>query len=165
MRRTTPALAAAGLLAGAVLAVTAAAPASAYSDGGGRGGGNSVIWGTVVSRTDLNIRSAPSTSASVVYRLAPGSQDRIQCATHGTSVRGDPTWYWFTGARGWASASYVNAGGQHVPKCGNPCPSRHKGQDRDRGRTSQPRSDDSAAKSMNFWFSSTYEMRFGVTAG
>ncbi|WP_425831896.1 SH3 domain-containing protein [Streptomyces fractus] len=108
MRRTTPALAAAGLLAGGLLAVTAAAPASANGD---------VVWGTVVSQSDLNLRSGPSTSASVVYRLSPGSQDRIECATDGSSVHGTSTWYWFTGARGWASAAYVDTGGRGVPSC------------------------------------------------
>ncbi|MGD6744561.1 SH3 domain-containing protein [Streptomyces sp. BH106] len=129
MRRTTPALAAAGLLAGGLLAVTAAAPASANS--------GDVVWGTVVSRSDLNLRSGPSASASVVYRLAPGSQDRIECATDGSSVHGTSTWYWFTGARGWASAAYVDTGGQGVPSCTSGAPSdgpRHDhGHDHDHG--------------------------------
>lgn len=115
MRRTTPALAAAGLLAGGLLAVTAAAPASANS--------GDVVWGTVVSPSDLNLRSGPSTSSSVVYRLAPGSQDRIECATDGSSVHGTTTWYWLTGARGWASAAYVDTGGRAVPSCTSGAPS------------------------------------------
>ncbi|MGY0017463.1 SH3 domain-containing protein [Streptomyces sp. YJ-C3] len=144
MRRTTPALTAAALLTGGVLAVTAAAPASANN------GGGDVVWGTVVSRSDLNLRSGPSTSDAVVYRLAPGSQDRIECATHGSSVHGTSVWYWFTGAHGWASAAYVDTGGRGVPSCSTPCPpddGQHQGGDSPSG----------------FWFRSDYRVEFGVT--
>lgn len=125
MRRTTPVLAAAGLLTGGLLAVTAAAPAGANS--------GDVVWGTVVSPSDLNLRSGPSTSASVVYRLPPGSQDRIECATDGSTVKGTSTWYWFTGARGWASAAYVDTGGRAVPSCTSGTPSDGPRHDHDHG--------------------------------
>ncbi|WP_306318342.1 MULTISPECIES: SH3 domain-containing protein [unclassified Streptomyces] len=140
-RRTTPALAAAGLLAGGLLAVTAAAPAGADSSGG------DVVWGTVVSRSDLNLRSGPSTSASVVYRLAPGSQDRIECAANGSSVNGTSTWYWFTGARGWASAAYVDTGGHGVPSCTTDGP--RSDHDRDHGPS-------------GWWYRETETREFGV---
>lgn len=143
MRRTTPCLAAAALLTGGVLAVSAAAPASANS-------GGDVVWGTVVSRGDLNLRADPSTSSSVVYRMAPGSQDRIECAAGGSWVNGTSTWYWFTGAHGWASAAYVDTGGRSVPSCSTPCPPGH-GQQQQRGGPS------------SFWFRSDYRVEFGVT--
>ncbi|MBO1333581.1 SH3 domain-containing protein [Streptomyces sp. VRA16 Mangrove soil] len=140
MRRTPVALATTALLTGGVLAVTAAAPASADS------GGGDPIWGTVVSSAALNVRSGPSTSSSVVYRLAPGSQDRIECATNGTSVNGNSTWYWFIGARGWASASYVSISA-NVPSCDTPCPP-----DQHQGGGGGPSS---------FWFRSDYRVEFG----
>ncbi|MYW68835.1 SH3 domain-containing protein [Streptomyces sp. SID8379] len=144
MRRKPVALAASALLAGGVLAVTAASPASANS------GGGSVVWGTVVSGSDLNLRSGPSTSSSVVYRLAPGSQDRIECATNGSSVHGNSTWYWFTGAQGWASAAYVSIS-DNVPSCSGtevPCPPDHQ-------QSGGPSS---------FWFRSDYRVEFGFTS-
>jgi hypothetical protein len=123
--RTTPALRtlAAVLLTGGTLAVTAAGTSAAaapptYAEG--RGG--SQIWGTVVSGTALNVRSAPTTRSSVVDRLAPGSQDRIQCMVRGQSVNGNPYWYWLVGAQGWASAAFVDTGGRWVPTCADPCP-------------------------------------------
>ncbi|MCQ4212568.1 MULTISPECIES: SH3 domain-containing protein [Streptomyces] len=146
MRRTTPAaLAAATLLTGGVLAVTAAVPASANS------GGDDVVWGTVVSRSDLNLRSGPSTSDAVVYRMAPGSVDRIECATGGSTVHGNSTWYWFTGAHGWASAAYVDTGGRSVPSCDGssvPCP---------------PDGQQQGGSPSGWWFRSDYRVEFGVT--
>ncbi|WP_338698550.1 SH3 domain-containing protein [Streptomyces sp. Q6] len=141
-RKTPIAVAAATVLAGGVLAVTAAAPASANS-------GGDVVWGTVVSHGDLNLRSGPSTSDPVVYRLAPGSVDRIECATSGSYVHGDPTWYWFTGAHGWASAAYVDTGGHSVPRCDGssvPCPP-----DQQQGGSPS-----------GWWFRSDYRVEFGV---
>ncbi|MEV1019951.1 SH3 domain-containing protein [Streptomyces sp. NPDC050264] len=143
MRRTTPALTAAALLTGGILAVSAAAPASADH-------GKDVVWGTVVSRSDLNLRASPSMSSAVVDRLAPGSQDRLQCAAHGSSVNGTSTWFWFTGAHGWASASYVDTNGRGVPDCSTPHKQQHQ-QKRDGGSPS------------GYWFRSDYRVEFGVT--
>jgi uncharacterized protein YraI len=142
MRRTTPAIAAAALVAGGVLAVTAAAPASA-----GNGGGD-VVWGTVVSQGDLNLRSGPSTSDPVVYKLPPGSQDRIECATNGSSVQGDTAWFWLVGARGWASAAFIDTQGRPVPSCSTPCPPDHP--QRDHGPS-------------GFYFRSDTSVEFGFT--
>ncbi|MFJ8823950.1 SH3 domain-containing protein [Streptomyces sp. NPDC102467] len=150
MRRTTPALTAAALLTGGVLAVSAAAPASANA---GAHHGGDVVWGTVVSRSDLNLRSSPSMSSSVVYRLAPGSQDRLECAAHGSTVNGTSTWFWFTGAHGWASASYVDTNGRGVPNCsthGSPDKQQHQ-KKRDGGNPS------------GFWYRSDYRVEFGFT--
>ncbi|MEV3853876.1 SH3 domain-containing protein [Streptomyces sp. NPDC050095] len=149
MRRTTPALAAAAVVASGVLAVTAAAPASANTSANNGGGG--AVWGTVVSRTELNLRSGPSTSDAVVYRLAPGSQDRIECATNGSWVNGTSVWFWFTGAQGWASAAYVDIGSQGVPGCSGssvPCPP-----DRQQQGSNNP---------SGFWFRSDYRVEFGT---
>lgn len=86
--------------------------------------GGDVIWGTVVSGPDLHVRDQPNTSASIVATLPYGSQDRVECATWGTSVNGNPSWYWLVGTRGWVSAAYVDTGGRHVPSCSShdPCP-------------------------------------------
>ncbi|MFF5306055.1 SH3 domain-containing protein [Streptomyces sp. NPDC013161] len=128
--RTTPALRtlAAALLTGGTLAVaaagtTAAAAPTTYAEGhGGGGGGGSPIWGTIVSRTELNVRESPTTHSPVVAALSPGSQDRVQCVVRGQSVNGNPDWYWLVGAQAWASAAFVDTGGQGVPSCSDPCP-------------------------------------------
>ncbi|MFI9150958.1 SH3 domain-containing protein [Streptomyces sp. NPDC053367] len=122
----------AALLAGAALAATAAGttaaaaapPTSAAELRGDHGGDGShgPIWGTVVSRTALNVRMAPTTHAPAVDRLAPGSQDRIKCKVIGQSVNGNPYWYWLVGAQGWASAAFVDTDRHHVPACADPCP-------------------------------------------
>ncbi|MEV0317354.1 SH3 domain-containing protein [Streptomyces sp. NPDC050658] len=140
--RTTPAalgtLAAALLTAGA-LSLGGASPASAagppprndnnhgHESQGHDNHRHDVIWGTIVAPHDLNIRDRPSTGAAIVAKLPSGSQDRVECATRGTSVWGNPYWYWLGGVQGWASASYVDVGNQHVPRCGSsashdPCP-------------------------------------------
>ncbi|MFE0099365.1 SH3 domain-containing protein [Streptomyces sp. NPDC059009] len=127
--RTTPALTtlAAALLAGGALTVATAPQASAHeathevtheaahsvahnNDG--------VVWGTVVSASDLNVRDQPSTGGAIVATLPSGSQDRVECATRGSSVWGNPYWYWLGGARGWVSAAYVDTAGRGVPDCG-----------------------------------------------
>ncbi|MFG2498460.1 SH3 domain-containing protein [Streptomyces sp. NPDC048441] len=121
--RTTPAalgtLAAAFMTAGA-LSLGGASPASATAAPTHH---HDVIWGTVIAPVDLKVRDQPSTSASIVDRLPAGSQDRVECATQGTSVWGNPHWYWLGGVQGWASAAYVDVGGQHVPSCASadPC--------------------------------------------
>ncbi|WHM40138.1 hypothetical protein [Streptomyces sp. BPTC-684] len=74
------------------------------------------VWGTVTSRIELNVRDNPSLNAGVVVALSPGSQDRIECRTHGSNVNGTSTWYWLSGAHGWASAAFMQASG-NVPNC------------------------------------------------
>ncbi|WP_432157487.1 SH3 domain-containing protein [Streptomyces sp. bgisy153] len=135
--RTTPALRilAAALLTGGTFAVAAAGtPASAapptYAEGLGGGGlggqtadhGKRPVGGTVVSRTPLNVRQAPTTHSPVVDRLAPGSQDRVQCMVRGQSVNGNPYWYWLVHTRAWASAEFIDTHGTWVPACADPCP-------------------------------------------
>ncbi|MFE0174733.1 SH3 domain-containing protein [Streptomyces sp. NPDC059002] len=107
--------------AAAVLTVGSAATATAAAVANNDGG---VIWGTVVSGPDLNIRDQPGTGGAIVAKLPYGSQDRVECATWGTTVNGNPYWYWLGGVRGWASAAYVDTGGRHVPGCSSqdPCP-------------------------------------------
>ncbi|MGW6272865.1 MULTISPECIES: SH3 domain-containing protein [unclassified Streptomyces] len=120
---TTPAalgtLAAALMTAGA-LALSGAAPASAAT---APTHDHHVVWGTIVAPVDLKIRDAPSTGASIVAKLPAESQDRVECVTQGSSVWGDTSWYWLGGVQGWASAAYVDTGGQHVPSCAtsDPC--------------------------------------------
>ncbi|MCL7428898.1 SH3 domain-containing protein [Streptomyces sp. YS415] len=130
--RTTPALrtlAVALLTGGSLTAATAGATAAAaappgYADGHGGGGGGhgGPIWGTVVSHTKLNVRLEPTVHSPVVARLAPGSQDRVDCKVRGQSVNGNPHWYWLEGVQGWASAAFVDTGGARVPNCSDPCP-------------------------------------------
>lgn len=128
--RTTPALRilAAALLTGGTLAAaaagtTAAAAPPAHAEGTGADGhSGGSIRGTVVSRTDLNLRQSPTTHSPVVGTLPPGSHDRVQCKVLGQSVNGNPYWYWLTGARAWASAAFIDTGGVRVPTCADPCP-------------------------------------------
>ncbi|MFI9828195.1 SH3 domain-containing protein [Streptomyces sp. NPDC051913] len=129
--RTTPALRtlAAALLTGGTLVAAgagttaAAATPPTYADGhGGGGGSGGPIWGTIVSGVDLNVRAAPTTHSPVVDQLSPWSQDRVDCKVQGQRVNGNPYWYWLVGAQGWASAEFVDTGGQGVPSCSDPCP-------------------------------------------
>ncbi|WP_030789019.1 SH3 domain-containing protein, partial [Streptomyces sp. NRRL S-920] len=111
------ACAAAVLTAGSAATASATASTPVGNDG-------SVIWGTVVSGPDLKVRDQPTTRGEIVAKLPHGSQDRVECVTHGTAVHGDPHWYWLSGVRGWVSAAYVDTGGRHVPSCtsADPCP-------------------------------------------
>ena len=123
--RTTTALRtlAVATLTGATLALPAAgtfAAAAPPTHAEGHSGGP--VWGTIVSRTALSVRAAPTTHSAVVDRLAPGSQDRVECMVRGQSVNGNPYWYWFTGAQGWVSAEFVDTGRRSVPTCADPCP-------------------------------------------
>jgi len=124
--RTTPAprTLVAALLSGGVLTALAAGPAVAAAESAhtGDGGSGSPVRGTVVSRGELNLRLQPSTDSPVVGALPPGSQDRVQCAVNGQSVLGTSVWYWLVGAHAWASAAFVDTGGQWVPTCSDPCP-------------------------------------------
>ncbi|MET9561433.1 SH3 domain-containing protein [Streptomyces tauricus] len=103
------------LVSGGVLTAAAAGTATAGDRGDRRGG--DPVWGTVVSRGDLKVRDRPDTGSAVVDRLSPGSQDRVACVARGSHVFGNPHWYWLVGARGWASAAYVDLGGEGVPRC------------------------------------------------
>ncbi|MGQ4384683.1 SH3 domain-containing protein [Streptomyces sp. SAS_270] len=125
--RTTPALRTlvAALFTGGVLTVVAAGTSAAavpptQTTTGGHGH-HDPIWGTVVSRGELNLREQPTTNSAVVGVLSPGSQDRVRCAVLGQSVFGNPYWYWLVGAQAWASAAFVDTGNQGVPSC-DPCP-------------------------------------------
>ncbi|MER6344940.1 SH3 domain-containing protein [Streptomyces sp. NPDC001595] len=123
--RTTPALrilTAALLTAGtfaATAAGTAAAAPPAHSEGRG---GDGPVRGTVVSRTPLDVRAAPTTRAPAVDRLAPGSRVKVMCKVHGQYVNGDRDWYWLAGTRAWASAAFVETGRHRVPVCAAPPP-------------------------------------------
>ncbi|WP_371670207.1 SH3 domain-containing protein [Streptomyces sp. NBC_00289] len=119
---------AAGLLAGGTLVAAAAGTSASaatvptYAEGNGDGKSGSPIWGTVVSGTALNVRAEPTSHSTAVDRLAPGSQDRVQCKVRGQRVNGNPYWYWLVGSEGWASAAFVDTDGRRVPTCSDPCP-------------------------------------------
>ncbi|CAL8113515.1 unnamed protein product [Orchesella dallaii] len=59
-----------------------------------------------VTNDGINIRSSPSTSASVVGSLASGTAITITDRASGTNVNGNP--YWFKISNGYVSAYYVN---------------------------------------------------------
>ncbi|MEU5434309.1 hypothetical protein AB0G73_13140 [Streptomyces sp. NPDC020719] len=83
-------------------------------DDGRHDGGR--VFGTVTSRIELNIRENPNLNSDVVVALSPGSTDKIVCKTHGSNVNGTSTWYWLSGAQGWATAAFFQANGD-VPDC------------------------------------------------
>lgn len=121
LRTLTAALLTGGTFAATAAGTTAAAAPPAqpsYAEGRGSGG---PIWGTIVSRTDLNVRAAPTTHSAVVDRLTPGTVDRVECKVRGQSVNGNPYWYWLTGTEAWASAAFVDTD-RKVPNCADPCP-------------------------------------------
>jgi len=71
---------------------------------GGTCGSSSSCTGTTTD--GINIRSSPSTSASVVGSLAQGTSIAISGRESGTNVNGNP--YWFKISNGYVSAYYVN---------------------------------------------------------
>jgi hypothetical protein len=115
-------LAGGGLVAAGAGTSASAATAPTYAEGNGDGGSDSPVLGTVVSGTALHVRAEPTTRSATVDRLAPGSQDRVQCKVRGQSVDGNPYWYWLVGAQGWASAAFVDTDGTRVAPCADPCP-------------------------------------------
>ena len=115
-RITKAALTAVGVVAiGGASVVTATMPANAQTSDG---------WGTVHARGGLNIRTAPSTHASLQGRLDDGQKVFIQCAAGGTGSsdggeQWDTTWYLVslgTGSNGWISGHYVQAS-RSVDQC------------------------------------------------
>ncbi|MFH9550826.1 SH3 domain-containing protein [Streptomyces sp. NPDC017435] len=159
LRTLSAALLAGGTLAGATLGTTASA---APQTGGGDG--NSPIRGTVVSRTELNVRQEPTTHAPVVAALAPGSHDRVQCRVKGQSVNGNPDWYWLYDAQGWAGAALIDTGGVRVPDCADPCPRWKNG---DWTNWDDPFTDSSfrVSASGSFSFSGSWSFSVGGTSG
>jgi hypothetical protein len=125
LRTLAAALFTGGILTAAAVGTPAAAAPSAHTNGGG--GSNSPVWGTVVSRGDLNLRLQPTWNSPVVGRLSPGAQDRVECAATGQRVFGNSDWYWLVGAHAWASAAFVDTGRQWVPSCSDPCPDSNDG--------------------------------------
>ncbi|MFJ5260763.1 SH3 domain-containing protein [Streptomyces sp. NPDC088387] len=119
--RTTPALRTltAALFTGSALA---AAPMAFADVQRGSGGSQSSVWGTVVSRTDLTLRQAPTTHSPSVGQASPGSEERVGCVVRGQSVNGNPYWYWLVESQAWATAAFVDTGGRSVPACDDPCP-------------------------------------------
>ncbi|WP_328495367.1 SH3 domain-containing protein [Streptomyces sp. NBC_00414] len=111
------------LVSGCVLTVAAAGTAAAGDRGDQHGDhrGGDPVWGTVVSGGDLKVRAYPDTGSAVLDRLPPGGQDRVACVARGSRVFGNPHWYWLVGARAWASAAFVDIGGEGVPRCSDPC--------------------------------------------
>jgi len=66
---------------------------------------------------NLRIRSAPSTTASIVgYLVALGSTGDVECFTTGTPVFGDAIWYHVTSpAAGYIAGRMLNTGGDPAP--------------------------------------------------
>ncbi|MGA8117855.1 MAG: GH25 family lysozyme [Actinocatenispora sp.] len=100
--------------AGLVLASSAPAAASI----------SAYVWHT--DGDNLNIRSAPNTSASVVTALAEGTTVTVDCQTTGTTVEGVSIWDHLAGYDGYASDLYIYTGydGWHpdLPRCGSTPP-------------------------------------------
>lgn len=68
--------------------------------------------GKVISKTNLNTRSGPSTTGRVVGSSKPGTHLRLTCKVHGPTVGGNNIWYRLPGEHKWVSARYVvNVGG------------------------------------------------------
>ncbi|MBK3637975.1 SH3 domain-containing protein [Streptomyces sp. MBT97] len=155
----TPAVA---LLAGGTLAV-ASLGTTAEARPAGRGDGDGSVRGTVVSRTELNVRQEPTTHSPVVAALAPGSHDRVQCRVKGQSVDGNPDWYWLFDAQGWASAALVDTGGARVPDCADPCP-RWKNGDWTNWDAPFPDSPSGVTVSGTFSFSGSWSFTVGTAS-
>jgi len=90
--------------------------------GGGGGGSTSGATGTVnTNGISLNVRSSPSTSASIVGTVADGQKVTISCQKLGSSVTGTygTTKLWSYIGNGYISDAYVYTGsdGQVAPTC------------------------------------------------
>ncbi|WP_405731247.1 SH3 domain-containing protein [Streptomyces sp. NBC_00028] len=113
------------LVAGALLAVTAAVPAVANDDWDGErgdGGNNQQQWGNnqqqhqnprlyrgVVTASTLNLRSAPNRGSQIIRTAYRGEVVSIFCKTPGQSVQGNPLWYLLTdGTWAWGAARYID---------------------------------------------------------
>ncbi|NUR64548.1 MAG: SH3 domain-containing protein [Streptomyces sp.] len=114
------------LVAGALLAATAAVPAVANDDWDGeRGdsGNNQQQWGNnqhqqhqnprlyrgVVTASTLNLRSAPNRGSQIIRTAYRGEVVSIFCKTPGQTVQGNPLWYLLTdGTWAWGAARYID---------------------------------------------------------
>ncbi|MDI3384721.1 SH3 domain-containing protein [Streptomyces sp. B-S-A8] len=123
--RTTKSLrtfAATAVASGTLIAASFASAAPAMADNDGS------VWGVVVSHGDINLRADPNPGSAKVGSLPPGARERIQCATLGSQVNGNPYWYWLSGAGGWASGAYMKPERQ-APMCDDKGRNHHQGQD------------------------------------
>ncbi|MDI3402893.1 SH3 domain-containing protein [Streptomyces cavernicola] len=102
-----------------------ASPASAGNDGS--------VWGVVVSHRDINLRADPNPGSPKVGSLPPGARERIECATLGDHVNGNPYWYWLSKAGGWASGAYLKSERQ-APMCGDNGRNHHQNQNQNQNR-------------------------------
>jgi len=70
----------------------------------------------------LNVRSSPSSHASLVASLASGTELNIDCQANGETITGlsgtTSVWYHIAG-KGYASGAWVSTGGRSYPTCGN----------------------------------------------
>ncbi|NLU69412.1 SH3 domain-containing protein [Streptomyces sp. HNM0574] len=73
-------------------------------------------YGTVTSRTGLNVRARPSTSAPVVGFLKYREQVGLKCKVRTVPVDGNPIWYKLRSQKGWVTARYIKNTGS-VPWC------------------------------------------------
>lgn len=75
--------------------------------------------GKVTSKTNLSVRSLPTTAATRAGSLAPGKVFPIECKVEGTMVDGNPRWYLLPPTLGeWVSARYVANVGAAPRTCG-----------------------------------------------
>ncbi|MEU6378545.1 SH3 domain-containing protein [Streptomyces sp. NPDC046909] len=104
------------VVAGALLAAAAAAPAVANDDWGDSRGEwghhhheNPRLYKGVVTAGTLNLRSAPNRGSQIIRTAYKGEIVSIFCKTGGETIQGNPLWYLLTdGTWAWGAARYID---------------------------------------------------------
>ncbi len=101
------------LAAAAALALVLALPAVAFASV------SAYVWGT--DGDNLNVRTSPSTTATIVASLAPDQTVTIDCQTTGPTVNGTSIWDHLPAYGGYASDAYLYTGydgwDPDLPRC------------------------------------------------
>ena len=83
------------------------------------GSGSGSGWTYSVS-DNVNVRSGPSTSDTLVTTLTKGASYTFDCYATGTSVNGDNIWGHLKDGRGYVADWYINVGGKTLAQAGLP---------------------------------------------
>ncbi|WAZ24108.1 SH3 domain-containing protein [Streptomyces cinnabarinus] len=97
------------IVAGALVAAAAAAPAVAGEDWGGHHQKHPRLYKGVVTADTLLLRSAPNRGSQVIRTAHRGQIVKIFCKTVGQNIQGNPLWYLLPdGTWAWGAARYIN---------------------------------------------------------
>ncbi|MBW1602214.1 SH3 domain-containing protein [Streptomyces sp. JJ66] len=75
-----------------------------------------IVYGRVVARTAVNIRSKPTTHSKVLGSYRHGAKIALDCKVRGQNVNGNNIWYKLYDRHAWVTARYVK-NLDYVPWC------------------------------------------------